>query len=104
MRLRPLLCVGIILVTGCRAFEVGRLVATGSSRSLRERSADAPPSSPAHPALLILAIDGVDRALLYDLLEAGELPGLAALLGGSQGPFAHAYFDRTLVATLPSST
>jgi hypothetical protein len=55
--------------------------------------------------LLILAIDGVDRALLYDMLRAGELPHLAALLGGSSGAaFSHACFYDQLVTVLPSTT
>ena len=54
--------------------------------------------------LLILALDGVDRALLYDMLRSGQLPALAALLGGRDGEFPHAHFDETLLSTLPSST
>src|ERR1019366_253910 len=49
-------------------------------------------------------LDGVDRRLLYELLRKNELPELAALLGGSEGRFPHAYFDETLLSTLPSST
>ena len=54
--------------------------------------------------LLVLALDGVDRSLLYDMLRRGELPGLAALLAAEDGKFPHAHFDDTLLSTLPSST
>lgn len=104
MRLRPLACLALLLLAGCGAYHAARLAVTGSSRMLRERSKDAPASSPGRPGLLVLAIDGVDRALLYDMLRRGELPGLAALLGGTAGNFPHAYFDQDIVATLPSST
>ncbi len=58
-----------------------------------------------HPPLLILALDGVDRRLLYPMLEHDELPELARLLGGSEhGTFPHAYFDHSVVATFPSIT
>ncbi len=54
----------------------------------------------------MIALDGVDRKLLYDMLRAGELPGLASLLGGREadGRFAHAHFDETLLSVLPSCT
>jgi hypothetical protein len=54
--------------------------------------------------LLVLAVDGIDRGLLYDMLRRGELPGLAALLAAKDGQFPHAHFDETLLSTLPSST
>ncbi len=56
------------------------------------------------PDILFLAMDGVDRDLLYDMLRAGELPELAALLGGAGNNFEHAYFEDLLQSTLPSST
>jgi predicted AlkP superfamily pyrophosphatase or phosphodiesterase len=63
------------------------------------------PNSPNHPAILVLAFDGVDRALLYDTLRKGEMPALAGLLGGGErGEFLHAYFDPSLLSTLPSTT
>ena len=37
------------------------------------------------PKLLIVAIDGIDRALLYRMLRAGELPETARLLGHLPG-------------------
>ena len=68
------------------------------------RKKGAPQSSPGRPPLLLLAFDGVNRALLYDLLRNGELPELAALLGGRAGGFPHAHLDETFLSTLPSST
>ena len=51
-------------------------------------------------------MDGIDRALIYEMLRKNELPNLAELLGGAEkdGTFPHAYFDDTLLSTLPSST
>jgi hypothetical protein len=90
---------------GCgAAVKVGDLVLHGDTRELRQRGRDAPASSPDKPALLILALDGVDRKLLYDMLRGGELPFLSALLGGDHGKFPHAHLDETLLSTLPSST
>jgi hypothetical protein len=104
VRLRPLACIVCVLLTGCSTYHTAQLIVTGSSRTLRDRPEDAPPNSPNRPGLLVLAIDGVDRSLLYSMLRQGELPGLAALLGGDGGDFAHAYFDQEILATLPSST
>lgn len=92
------------LADGC-AYRVVELVATGSSRELIERSDDSPARSPQLPGLLILAIDGVNRSLLYDMLRSGELPAASVLLGGAaDGRFPHAYFDESMLATLPSTT
>ena len=82
-----------------------KLVTGGDSHELRKRLEGAPASSPNHPGLLVLCFDGVDRSLLYDMLRKGEMPALAELLGGSaSATFPHAYFDDTLLSTLPSST
>jgi hypothetical protein len=80
------------------------LVAHGHVRNLREREKGAPASSPGHHPLLVVAFDGVDRALLYSMLRAGELPALASLLGGEGHAFPHAHFDDRMLSTLPSST
>jgi len=85
--------------------EVAELAAQGESRAL-----DARPRGPRtadterRPDLLIVAIDGVDRDLLYRMLRAGKLPGLASLLGVRGGRFPHAHFDDRLLTTLPSNT
>ena len=84
--------------------EVTELAAKGSSTTLRERPPGTPHHSPQYPALLIIALDGVDRELLYDLLREGEMPELAGLLGGSKSDFQQAYFDSTMLSTLPSIT
>jgi hypothetical protein len=93
--------------SGCSgrfAYEMSRLLFSGESRTLRDRPNGAVPNSPERPALLILALDGIDRTLLYDMLRAGDLPALAMLLGAEGKHFPHAYFDETRIATLPSST
>jgi Type I phosphodiesterase / nucleotide pyrophosphatase len=96
----------IASAVGCATpAKVAEFVAQGDNRLLRRRDPGTPPSSPDKPAVLFLAIDGVDRALLYDMLRKGELPMLAKLLGSEHDQaFLHAYFDDDLLSTLPSST
>jgi hypothetical protein len=102
---RAALLLTALLTSGCAALRTVSLAATGGSRSLRTRPDGAAANSPARPGLLILALDGVDRPLLYGMLRAGELPAMTALLGGqNSGQFPHAYFDESMLATLPSST
>lgn len=56
-------------------------------------------------SLLIVALDGVGRDLLYEMLHAGELPGLARLLGGGQARgFSNAFFHTSLMSVLPAAT
>lgn len=78
----------------------------GETRELRSEQTRGARTRPPHPKILLLALDGVDRSLLYDELHRGELPALASLLGGraADGKFSHAYFDETLLATMPSTT
>ncbi|HEY5243229.1 MAG TPA: alkaline phosphatase family protein [Polyangiaceae bacterium] len=91
-------------LTGCAAKEL-KLITEGPTHVLRTRPAGSPPSSPGHAPILVLAFDGVGRGILYDALRQGEMPRLANLLGGTDGSrFPHAYFDDTLLATLPSTT
>jgi hypothetical protein len=71
---------------------------------LRTRAAGEPPSSPSLPGLLIVAIDGIDRDLLYSMLREGDLPELAALLGRQGAAFPHAYFAPNVLTTFPSTT
>jgi hypothetical protein len=73
-----------------------RFFAQGESIQLRARTPTR--TAPRLPALLVLAIDGMDREILYEALRSGAMPRLAAELG----PRAH--FDETLTAVLPSST
>ena len=90
-------------VAGCRTGQLaGKLVIKGDVISMRERPAGAAPSSPGSPPIMVLALDGVGRDLLYDMLRAGTLPNLAALLGGPD--FAHADLDDRLLSNLPSTT
>src|SRR5687768_15829337 len=105
------LVVGVLLVllsaAGLVALVFPEVVETllhGESRQLREQEAPAGIADPRRQKLLVLAIDGVDRDLLYDMLRAGELPGLAHLLGGRQGhELPHAHLDTRVLSTMPSS-
>lgn len=87
--------------------DVIELVWHGDTRELRK---DEPtdlrwPESDRHPRVIVVAIDGVDRVLLYDLLHAGQLPNMNRLLGGMEaGRFPHAFFDDTAMSILPSTT
>jgi hypothetical protein len=84
--------------------KTAELVLTDTERSLREREEGEPQSAPGKPTILFLAMDGVDRALLYDMLHKGELPKLADLLFAEGSEFPHTHFDETLLSTMPSST
>jgi hypothetical protein len=91
------------LAVGCgSAAKVAKLVVTGDDKTVRERPPNARPNSPGSTQILFVAFDGVSRDLLYDLLRAGKLPNLAALLGGER--LAHAYFDDGFLSSLPSTT
>jgi predicted AlkP superfamily pyrophosphatase or phosphodiesterase len=81
-------------------------VVKGDQRRLRERAPGTPENSPERPPILYLAMDGVSRDLLYDMLRKRQLPNLATLLGGAGagGELPHAYLDEHLLSTLPSST
>lgn len=92
------------LVSGCAVLHATKLALTGGERTLRDRPTSSARSSPARPGLLIVALDGVDRVLLYDMLREGALPRMAELLGGDGGNFPCAHFDESMLSTLPSST
>lgn len=82
-----------------------KLVAIGDSRELREQPEETGPRPPSGMPLLILALDGVGRRPLYELLREGRLPGLERLLGGRTGRrFEHAYFDPGVLAPFPAVT
>ncbi len=89
-------------LTTCAAPKAIEVLIEGETKTLRERGAGDRASAPETPPLLIIALDGVSRDLLYEMLRAGELPNVAALLGGDD--LAHAYFDERTLSTLPSST
>jgi hypothetical protein len=77
----------------------------GDSQEISTRVKGSPPNSPGRPPVLFLAFDGVDRAIIYDMLRKGEMPDLALLFGGEDhGRFPHAYFEPAFISTLPSST
>src|SRR5262249_54814680 len=93
--------VALVMLVACTKSEIS-LAIDGSSKTLRERPATVRPNSPDAPPVLVLALDGVGRGLLYAMLRAGELPNLEDLLGGDD--FQHAYFEDTLETTFPSMT
>jgi predicted AlkP superfamily pyrophosphatase or phosphodiesterase len=106
--MRRLAIVGILatLSTGCHAVqsagatgkETVKLISHGDDRELRKRPDHSPPRSADKPELLVLALDGVDRKTLYELIDKGEMPQLARLLG----PNVHK--ETKLLSTLPSTT
>ncbi|HEX7699700.1 MAG TPA: alkaline phosphatase family protein [Kofleriaceae bacterium] len=92
------LAVAIAISLGCRAAgRIGELVIEGDTIVLHKRA-----SSPTSTPILILALDGVSRDLLYDLLRDHKLPHLAELVGGDA--LAHADLDERLLSNLPSTT
>ena len=64
-----------LATVGCVGKEL-KFVMGGDAHELRKRPQTSAPNSPNHPAILVLAFDGVDRALLYDALRQGEMPAL----------------------------
>jgi hypothetical protein len=85
--------------------QLAKLAAMGPSEELRDDDDDPPARASSHPGVLVIGLDGVKRRVLYDLLDAGALPGLTALLGGrAHDGFPHAYLDRSMLAGLPSVT
>lgn len=84
--------------------EVAELAIEGETRSLGETRVPRSALTERRSDLLVICIDGVDRDLLYRMLRDGQLPGLARLIGGRGGRFAHAHFDDRLLTTLPSNT
>jgi predicted AlkP superfamily pyrophosphatase or phosphodiesterase len=96
----------LVQATGC-THQAVKLVVASDSRELRKRAEGEPASSPGKPPIFFLAFDGMNRDLLYDMLRQGQLPALAALLGGAgegKGAFPHAHFDESFLSTLPSTT
>src|SRR5690349_11863330 len=95
------LWLALMLMAAC-AGKAGKLFVAGDQHALRERDQAARPSSPEAPPILLVALDGVSRSMLYDMLRAGELPHLAELLGGDS--LTHADLDDRLLSTMPSTT
>lgn len=97
----------LVAMIGCgAAAKVADLTIQGPTQELRKRPRGAPArSEKGGKELLVLLFDGVDRALLYDMLKQRKLPALAAMLGGdAAGEFPHAALDERMLSTLPSST
>ena len=92
----------VVITCACISGRAVHLVMSGDDHHLRTRPDGTPASSPGSPPLLVLALDGISRGQLYEMVRAGELPHLAELLGGDH--LTHAYFDDTLLSTLPSTT
>lgn len=95
------------LAIGVLVPEVYDLWVTGDVRELRQRSEHRQQASTGPlPGILVLALDGVHRSVLYELLRDGSLPRFTELLGGvdADGEFLHAHLDDSLLATLPSAT
>lgn len=82
-------------------YRVDVLLWHGEERDLREAHPEVPVPEGA-PTVLLLALDGVPRAVLYDALRGGRMPELATLLGGAD--LRHAHLEETMLSTLPSST
>src|SRR4051812_40877458 len=91
----------LLLLTACPKKGV-ELATSGEVKPERERSAAMRPSAPETSPVLVIALDGMSRDLLYEMLRGGELPNLQALLGGDK--LAHAYLDDSFLSTLPSTT
>lgn len=95
-------CGGKARTAATSAEKVGVLAIKDNMIAGRPRQPGAPASSPQSTQILLVAFDGVNRDLLYDLLRRGLMPNLRDLLGGDQ--LAHAYLDDRFLANLPSTT
>jgi len=109
LRLRATSALSAVVLCGCvvgclASVKTAQLLLTDTERTLRRRDAGEPQSSPQRTPILFLAFDGVNRDLLYSMVDAGELPKLTDVLAGEGKKFPHAYFNHSLVATMPSST
>ncbi len=80
------------------AGKTAELAALGNSEHLRTRPANANQSSGHGAPLILLALDGVSRDLLYEMVRGNQLPNLSTLIGND------AYFDDSMLATLPTTT
>ncbi len=94
-----------LALTACAAFsQVVKVVTEGDKRTLRALGSDTASNSPSRSTLLILAVDGIGRDLLYSMLTDEQLPELAALLGKGHAVFTHAYFAPEVLTIVPSTT
>ncbi|MDB4953650.1 MAG: hypothetical protein JWO36_1219 [Myxococcales bacterium] len=93
--------VGLLLLAACPKKGL-ELAMSGEVKAQRERPLGLRPNAPETAPVLVLALDGVSRELLYEMVRAGKLPNIEALLGGDH--LSHAYFDDSFLSTLPSTT
>jgi len=78
--------------------KTAQLVMSGDEHTLRDRPSWEQTKSARATPVMVLAIDGVSRDLLYTMMRRHELPNLAALVGPT------AYYDESFISTLPSTT
>jgi hypothetical protein len=95
------------LLSGCRLAhtstgELAELFAMGHERVLRDTLRPARGTE----RVLIFALDGVNRDVLYGMIRDGRMPITAAVLGSPRGDglYAHAYAAPDLLSILPSTT
>jgi hypothetical protein len=106
--LRRLAALALLLaLPGCRIAhtstgEIAELFAMGHERVLREPMHEARGSR----RVLIFALDGVNRDVLYGMIRGGRMPIVAGLLGAERGEglYDHAYAAPDLLSILPSTT
>lgn len=92
-------CLVLLALAGCVGTHHVKLLVTGEEHDLRERPPNAAKNSRANKdPVMVLALDGVGRDLLYDMIRRHELPSFEALLG------PEAYFNETMLSALPSTT
>jgi hypothetical protein len=82
--------------------ELAELFTMGRSRQLQDPLREVRGET----RVLIFALDGVGRDVLYGALGSGRMPNLAAALGGPQpdGAFANAHLETEMLSIFPSAT
>lgn len=94
--------VAILAIGSVGCGQVAKLAVAGDSRELRERDDASRPDGA--PSLLVIALDGAGRDVLYDEVQSGRLPGFSRLLYGQGDDLPHAHFNGSLLSTVPSTT
>src|SRR5688572_11707121 len=93
MSIRVVLLLALAVpLCACRA---AKLAQVGEAEQLRPEGTGA-----GGAPVVVIAIDGVGRDLLYEMVRGGHLPGLAALLGEP----GRAWFAPDLLSVLPAAT
>lgn len=98
LTLLSLLGCGAAQSAGATGAQSVKLITNGDERELRKRPEGSPARSPEKPEILLITLDGVDRKTLYALIENGEMPSLARLLG------KNVHLEPRVLSTLPSTT